>query len=39
MVVFKTIEVEGNADCNTWQNKAKKTLALTLKTVYACVKW
>lgn len=39
MVVFKIFEIDGNADSNTWQNKAKKTLALALKNVYAYVKW
>lgn len=39
MVVFKTIEIDGDADCITWQIKAKETLALALKLGYAYVKW
>lgn len=39
MIVFKIIEIDENADSNTWQSKARKILALTLKIVYAYVKW
>ena len=39
MVVFKTIEIDGDADCITWQIKAKEALTLALKLVCAYVKW
>jgi hypothetical protein len=38
MVVSKTTEINGDADSNTWQRRAKKTQALILKNVYANVK-
>lgn len=39
MVVFKIFEIDGNADSNTRQTETEKTLALTLKNVYAYVTW